>query len=535
MTHAILPATLIALISMTVMGQVPGPAVLAKARYLDKCKGAWAGQMIGVCYGSPYEFRSNGKPITEPLRGWRPERVAEAIHQDDCYVEMTFLQTIEEHGLDVTFEQAGKAFANTKYPLWHANRYGRENCRHGVMPPMSGHPLYNHHADDIDFQIEADLFGILCPGMPRESNRLCEIFGRIMNYGDGLYGGMFVAGMYAEAYFEDNDIEKVVRAGLACIPEGSPYHECISDVLAWHREAPNDWLGTWEKIEAKWQDDVDCAPGNPFNIDAKLNGAYIVMGLLYGNGDFERTMEIATRCGQDADCNPSNAAGVLGCMKGYASIPTQFTEGMAAIAETRFSHTDYSFTTLIPTCQRVTEKLIERIGGTVSSDSYTLIRQAPAAPITFEQWTRQQDVLATGIPQYEVSWWNPDWRIVACGHDMEPGFRPDQYGRQRVLALHPIDRERPAVIATSFKIPVNGSPALLIETASDRRGDYVLRVVINGEPTLEKRIDTKGEWTTVKVDLMPYTGKEIDVRIENWADDWEYEAAYLGTVALAES
>ena len=39
------------------------PARLEKARFLDKCKGAWAGQMLGVCYGSPYEFVSNGKPI----------------------------------------------------------------------------------------------------------------------------------------------------------------------------------------------------------------------------------------------------------------------------------------------------------------------------------------------------------------------------------------------------------------------------------------------------------------------------------------
>ena len=146
-----------------------------KDRFIDKCKGAWAGQMFGVCFGAPYEFRYNGVIIDEELRPWKPEDIKGAIHQDDCYVEMTFLKAIEDHGLDITYEQAGTAFANTEYPLWHANLYGRENVRAGIMPPMSGHPLYNHHADDIDFQIEDDLFGILTPGLPQESNRLCEV------------------------------------------------------------------------------------------------------------------------------------------------------------------------------------------------------------------------------------------------------------------------------------------------------------------------------------------------------------------------
>ncbi|MBN2310884.1 MAG: ADP-ribosylglycohydrolase family protein, partial [Candidatus Hydrogenedentes bacterium] len=262
-----------------------GAAALSKDEYIDKCKGAWAGQMIGVCYGAPYEFKSNGKPITEPLEPWRPERVADAIGQDDCYVEMTFLDALLAHGPAITPEQAGRAFAASQYPLWHANLAGRENVRRGILPPQSGHPEYNRHADDIDFQIEADLFGILCPGLPGESNRLCDVFGHIMNYGDGVYAGMFVAGMYAAAYFESDDVAKVVAAGLACIPEESLYHQCISDVVAWHREQPGDWLAVWQRIEDRWQDDVDCAPGNPFNIDAKLNGAYIVMGLLYGEGD----------------------------------------------------------------------------------------------------------------------------------------------------------------------------------------------------------------------------------------------------------
>jgi hypothetical protein len=386
MRHSRIPAAFAVVLTLCMAAQAQ-EVRLSKERYLDKCKGAWAGQMIGVCFGAPYEFKFCGKPLLDPLQPWTPERVRGAIGQDDCYVEMTFLKAIEDHGLGVTYEQAGKAFAETKFELWHANKFGRENVRRGIMPPKSGNPEFNKHADDIDFQIEADLFGILCPGLPQECNRLCDVFGHVMNYGDGVYGGMFVAGMYVAAYFEDSNVGKVIQAGLACIPEASQYHKCISDVVRWHAENPTDWLATWKKIEEKWQDDVDCEPGNPVNIDAKLNGAYVVMGLLYGGGDLAKTLEIATRCGQDNDCNPSSAAGVLCCMKGFSALDPQWTSGIAAIEDTNFSHTSYSFKTLIPTCQRVTEAIIRRVGGQVADDAYVIPQQPPKAPEKLEQWT----------------------------------------------------------------------------------------------------------------------------------------------------
>ena len=178
---------------------------------------------------------------------------------------------------------------------------------------MSGSPALNIHADDIDFQIEADFIGIMCPGLPQMSNRFCERVGRVMNYGDGLYGGMFVCGMYAAAYFE-NEPRRVVEAGLGCIPAQSPYAQIIRDVLDWSAEEPKDWRKVWTKVEEKWNKNDPCPDGvsRAFNIDAKLNGAYIAIGLLYGERDWQRTMEIATRCGQDSDCNPSSATRCTG-------------------------------------------------------------------------------------------------------------------------------------------------------------------------------------------------------------------------------
>ncbi len=193
----------------------------------DKIRGGWAGQMIGVSYGAATEFRFKGRIIEGEIK---PEPITNSINQDDLYVEMTFAQVMDTVGLDATSADYGAALASSQYMLWHANAGARRNLARGVPPPGSGHPQYNIHADDIDFQIEADFIGIMCPGMPRASNRFCDRVGHVMNHGDGVYGGMFVCGMYASAYFE-KDPRKVVAAGFASLPARSGYARIIRDLL----------------------------------------------------------------------------------------------------------------------------------------------------------------------------------------------------------------------------------------------------------------------------------------------------------------
>ena len=509
---------------------------LSKDTYLDKCKGAWVGQMMGVCFGDCYEFQSNGKYIEGDLKPWKDARIEASLGQDDCYVEMTFLKALEEHGVDVTSEQAGKAFAASKYPLWHANLFGRKNVQRGIMPPKSGSPQFNRHADDIDFQIEADLFGILCPALPHESNRLCDIFGHIMNYGDGVYGGMFVAGMYTAAYTESKDVEKVVKAGLACIPEQSTYRQCIEQVIEWVHANPSDPKAAWDLIEKKYNDDIDCTPKNPFNIDAKLNGAYVAMGLLYGNGNILKTMEIAVRCGQDTDCNCSNAAGVACCMKGYAAVESMVMPTLKKMGDEKFIYTDYSFNTLIPACQTITELLIKRAGGTVEEQGYRIPVQTPTPPATLEVWPdeEQKKAASDSLPQSEVNLWDPAWNVVACGQDMAPGVYDSTYGRDNVLLIHPVDREKPAILTTELTVPATKNPSLVIPITSHEQGDFQLGVLVDGKPVLEKTIDYKGQWKDVSVDLAPFAGKKVTVQLENRATGWQFEAAYLGKIVVKE-
>ena len=335
--------------------------------YVDKMKAGWIGQMAGVGWGDVTEFKYNGRTVPEAeMPKWKPAKINQ-YRQDDIYVEMTFVRTLEEYGWDVSMRQAGIDFANSGYELWHANKFGRKNLRAGIAPPDCSHPQFSSHADDIDYQIEADFSGLIAPGMPVLVSELGDKFGRLMNYGDGLYGGVFIGAMYAEAFFE-SDIQKVVEAGLRAIPADSQYHECISDVLRWHAENPADWEKTWQLIDDKYQKNPDyrkasCGKEDNFNIDAKINGAYVVMGLLYGGGDPDKTIIIATRCGQDSDCNPSNAAGVLFTTIGLSKLPPKFTAELKT--DIKYDHTAYTFPNLVSVCEMLARKGVERAGGCV--------------------------------------------------------------------------------------------------------------------------------------------------------------------------
>jgi hypothetical protein len=384
-----------------------GTRQITRAELLDKIRGGWAGQMIGVSYGAPTEFRSNGKIGDWDLK-WKPEMLSNTLDQDDLYVEMTFARVMDDVGLDATCEQYGEAFKNSKYNLWHANAGARRALAQGIKAPWSGHPKYNFHANDIDFQIEADFIGIMCPGLPRESNKYCDRVGRVMNYGDGLYGGMFVCGMYSAAYFESNP-RKIVEAGLACIPAKSQYGLLIKDLLAWHAQYPNDWRKVWQLVQDKWDKNDPCPDGalQAFNIDAKLNGAYIAFGLLFGNLDFGKTMEISTRCGQDSDCNPSSAAGVLGVVLGYELIPALYKSAIPSLADKKFAYTDYSFEDIVKSTEARALEIIKRTGGKVTEGEVSIRTQRPKAP-KLEQWS--PGIPVRRVPVTDASWtFSGDW------------------------------------------------------------------------------------------------------------------------------
>ncbi|MBM3667554.1 MAG: PKD domain-containing protein [Actinobacteria bacterium] len=304
----------------------------------DRIRGAWAGGIAAAAWGFPVEFDYTGRIVP---RARVPRLTMRWINRytfrnrhgpDETYVEVPFLDALSRDPL-AGWAEWGPAFRDTSFRLYSANLRGRQNLRAGLAPPASGDPDHNPYAYNIDFQIEADFAGLVAPAQPGAAVDIAWRAGHVMNHGDGVYGGVMVAAMTARA-FRARGVREIVRAGRLAVPAGSSYRAMIEDVIRWHRKHPRSWIKVWKLVERRWNAHRPEAKRDPrhvrheFNIDAKLNGAYILLGLLYGRGEYERTVRIALRAGQDTDCNPANAGSIIGAWRGHDGLPARFTRGL---------------------------------------------------------------------------------------------------------------------------------------------------------------------------------------------------------------
>lgn len=514
--------------------------------YRDKMKAGWIGQIAGVAWGAPTEFKYSDKIIPmADLPQWTPDMINHAFAQDDLYVEMTFLRSLEVYGLEVDIRQAGIDFANSGYALWCANLAGRTNLRNGIAPPDSSHPQFNSRANDIDYQIEADFAGLIAPGMPNTVIKMGEKFGRLMNYGDGVYGGQFMGGMYAEAFFEDDPVA-LIKAGLTCIPERSQYAEMVHDMLIWYRENPDDWQATWQRAQRKYREEPEYQKASNGGIDVKINGAYVIMGLLYGKGDLDRTIIISCRCGQDSDCNPSSSAGVLFTTVGFSSLPARFNTGLDE--QKVFSHTAYNFPALLDVCETLARQSLVKAGGRIEQDGngrdvfvIPVMSPVPSAleltwapgPIANSRYTEQDmEKIKAGTGQ-SFRQFAPDWTLTNCGPDMEPGLKESLRGKQNVFLSHPLNRQTGCTLWRTLEVPAGKKTRLDLVVGHHEQGDWILLIKVNDLEVLRRPVGqatAKNGWLPVSLDLSDYAGQNIKLDLVNQPNGWAYEAAYWANI-----
>jgi hypothetical protein len=545
----------ITLLAVNVRGVEP-PAFrrLSVQEYRDKMKAGWIGQIAGVSWGAPTEFKFRSCTIPEErLPKWQPDMINDAFDQDDLYVEMTFLRTMAQHGLDCSIVDAGIDFANSRYGLACANNVGRENMRKGIAPPDSGHPQFNKCPNDIDYQIEADFSGLIAPGLPGVPVAMGEKFGRIMNYGDGIYGGQFMGAMYAEAFFE-KDVVKIIEAGLKAIPAESQYAEMVRDMLKWSKECPG-WLACWQRCEDKYRKNPEYnkAPTALDGVECKINGAYVLMGLLYGKGDLDQTMKIACQCGQDSDCNPSSAGGILFTTVGFADLPERFT--MKLNEKTPFSFTAYNVPGLLEVCEKLARQAVVKEGGRIEKNArgeeVFVIPVKPAMPGKLEQSWAPGPIAGSKFTEAEMAriivpgsakamkaaldTVAPGWSITNCSHEMDPGLRPEELGRKNVLATYPQNPDTPCILSRKVDIPAGRKSILKLTVGHHPLGDWDLVVKADTKALLRKAVDkttaTNG-WLEVSVDLSDYQGKSILLDLCNQPTGWCFEGAYWNRISI---
>jgi len=319
-----------------VLALLPPFASLAGTRrlgvdvYRDRVHGGWLGQNVGVLYGEPTEFGIQWSRPGEPHKiTWRGRELTMedttdwfvkpngAHDQDDCYIELITLEGFEKFGLALTQRQVAELWQLNKPAIWCANAAAFNNFHNfAIAPPLSGHPAFSNNTTDIDAQIEVDLMGLISPGMPNTCEKWARFQAGITNFGEGTYAAVFVAQCYSAAFFDD-DIRSIVQTALKKVPAESLYASMVRDMLEWHA-AKMDWRDARQAYAKKYP--------QAHGIHAVANSACVLLGLLWGEKDYTKTLQISTLAGWDSDCNPSTAAGILGCVIGAKATPDRWKE-----------------------------------------------------------------------------------------------------------------------------------------------------------------------------------------------------------------
>jgi ADP-ribosylglycohydrolase len=315
---------------------------------LDKLSGFWIGQLVGNYLGFPFENVYVDEPVPvlvdryytpfnagtlrinrDDARGFVPYLFTAfdgAYSDDDTDIEFVTLHAVEQHGLDLNYAQitdAWKRHINRK--IWVANRTARNLMDQGLVAPDTGRKEHNPNWFQIDPQLVNEIWSAFYPGLSRQAARRAEWGARITNDDWGVHPTIAYAVMISEAFF-DTDPQRLVRQALAYIPPDSPFHEGMVDVLRWHAEAPDDWRATRQRIHDKYYRYRKGDYEAPVSVVSSLvNGLCGVLAVLYGEGDFMRSVGIAVSAGYDCDNQAATVGGLLGVMHGAGVIPKALT------------------------------------------------------------------------------------------------------------------------------------------------------------------------------------------------------------------
>jgi len=325
------------------------PAVVPPDSVLgDRIAGGWFGRAAGCLLGKPVEkiprggirsiLSSNGtwplsyyitqKGVPEDLLvryPWNSHEGKESLREniicmpedDDMNYPMLNLAVLESAGPGFTTEQIARGWL-TMLPIlstFTAERVAYMNCLDGVVPPDTA-ILRNPYREWIGAQIRGDVFGWVSPGAPRRAAALAFRDAMLSHVRNGIYGEMFVAAMIATAFVEP-DPREVVRSGLAIVPPDSRLAHAIRFALSLPRVEP-EWEGAVDRLYERY--------GRYHWVHTVNNAALVVAALIYGGGDFERSVCNVVMGGWDTDSNGATVGSVLGTMLGAARLPARWID-----------------------------------------------------------------------------------------------------------------------------------------------------------------------------------------------------------------
>jgi ADP-ribosylglycohydrolase len=307
--------------------------------YYERVYAGWLGKCIGVRFGAPLEnwtyeeIRDNLGELTTYLREdkgkiFKPD--------DDTAVPMILIRALEDHGTsaDLTAAQIGDTWLNylgdQHGTLWWGG-YGVStehtvylHLAAGITVPRAGSIAQNGAmlAEQIGGQIFSDIWGLVAPNNPALAAELAEKAASVSHDGSGLDGGRFIAALVSAA-FSESDPRKLIEIGLKHIPADGEYTRVIRAMVDIYEQQPDDWRKGFAYLKANFG--YDRYSGEVHIIP---NAGIVALGLLYGEGDFSRSIQITNMAGWDTDCNVGNVGAIIGTAVGLSGIDAIWREPM---------------------------------------------------------------------------------------------------------------------------------------------------------------------------------------------------------------
>jgi ADP-ribosylglycohydrolase len=303
--------------------------VFSLPEYRSKVMGCWMGKNIGGTVGAPFEWKRQVNDITF----YTQDLGGNPLPNDDLDLQLLWLIALEQHGLDLNARTLGEYWLHFIPPHWGEYGNGKINLRSGLVPPLSGIER-NPFKDSCGAYIRSEIWACIAPGNPALAAKYAYE-DAIVDHGDGegMYAEIFTATMESAAFVVE-DIAELIGIGLSYIPESCGIagavrcaQDCFARGLTW-REARETMLEQY-RGGCQWfsiceEDRKKGFAEGRLGWDAPSNIGLMVVGLLYGGGDFEKTMQITVNCGEDTDCTAATAGALFGLIHGFSAIPERW-------------------------------------------------------------------------------------------------------------------------------------------------------------------------------------------------------------------
>jgi len=279
----------------------------------DKIRGGWLGQLLGNLNGLPHEMRYIDEPGS--VESYIPALPEGARSDDDTDIEWIYISAMQENDrIMLTPGQISDLWRkHINERIWCSNLYARNLMNLGIKPPLTGMIALNPWAIfNISGQFICESFGLIAPAMPQTAAKIGLNYTHVTIDGEPAQTTQLFTTMIATAYIE-NDINKIIRAGLAAIDKESQIYTIVNDVYSWWQQYPSEWRKCRAVIKEKYSlYNGEMRDKNGY----ELNTASTIASLLYGNGDFAETLRHAFNFGWDADNNAATCGTIVGVIKG---------------------------------------------------------------------------------------------------------------------------------------------------------------------------------------------------------------------------